>query len=68
MQSCLAFIIFYYSHGTIPEGRSFQESPDGFICLDCAKVTNQGHKGLLYAKDDNQPSQASASSEAHPVS
>ena len=55
------------SKATIPEGKSFQESPDGFICLDCAKVTNQGHKGQFYAKDDPKEAPSTSSSDAHPV-
>ncbi|CAF0738197.1 unnamed protein product [Brachionus calyciflorus] len=53
-------------HGPIPEGRSFLEHPDGFICLDCGKVTNQGHKGKVFGRDPTSPSNASASTEAHP--
>ena len=62
------FVPFFLSKSVIPEGRSFQEAPDGFICLDCAKVTVDGRqKGLVYGKEDNKESTAGSSSEAHPV-
>lgn len=56
-----------YSNGMIPEGRSFLEHPDGFICLDCGKVTNQGHKGRVNGRDPTSPSNASSSTDPHPV-
>lgn len=37
----------------IPEGKSFYEVPTGgFICLDCANVTNQAYKGTIAAKNE----------------
>lgn len=52
--------------GPIPEGKSFIESSDGFVCLDCGKVTNHGHRGTIAAKDPGNFSPASSSSEGHP--
>lgn len=60
-------LLFDLSHGIIPEGRSFQESPDGFICLDCGKITNQGHRGTVYGKDKNDLTEVAASTAPHPV-
>ena len=56
-----------HSRGVIPEGRSFQEAPNGFICLDCAKITNQAHHGVFNAKDQGDLTPVGSSSEAHPV-
>lgn len=53
-------------HGIIAEGRNFQESPDGFVCLDCAKVTNHGNSGSIYAKPNNDFTNVEASSMGHP--
>jgi hypothetical protein len=50
----------------IPEGRQFHEAPNGFTCLDCAKITNVGNKGTMLAKDTNDYSNAAASSAPHP--
>lgn len=55
------------SKGIIPEGRSFHETPNGFSCLDCAKITNQGHQGRILANDNPNYSAASASADSHPV-
>lgn len=52
--------------GIIPEGRSFHETPNGFACLDCARITNQGHGGRIYAQDNPNFSNAEASSNPHP--
>lgn len=51
----------------IPEGRSFLEHPEGFICLDCGKVTNQSHKGRTHGRDPTSPSNATSSAQPHPV-
>lgn len=51
----------------IPEGRSFIEHPEGFICLDCGKVTNHGNKGRALGRDPTSPSNATSSDQPHPV-
>jgi hypothetical protein len=50
----------------IPEGRSFQESPNGFVCLDCAKITNHGHSGMLFGREQPNFTNVDSSAEAHP--
>ena len=57
------------SRGPIQEGKSFIDSPDGFVCLDCGKVTNQAYRGTNIGKPMNENfSPATSSADAHPVS
>ena len=65
------YISFLNSNGTIPEGKSFVDSPKGLQCLDCANITNQGYRGTIAAKKETslnqpQPSQAPHASGREP--
>jgi hypothetical protein len=61
-----SFIYFiHFSNGTIPEGKSFVDSPKGLQCLDCANITNQGYRGTIAAKKDSNFNQPQSSQAPH---
>jgi hypothetical protein len=36
------------------------------MCLDCSKITNQGHQGMISGKEEANLTKPSASSAPHP--